>query len=258
MLLPLVVGDQTEGMMAVSRDAHDQPFQSEELKLGEIIASDVSLALEKSRLQAQEKKVAAAEERTRIARDLHDAVTQTLYSAGLIAEALPRVWERDVEEGRLGLDKLRRLLHGALSEMRILLFELRPASTEIADLSTLLRHLGNALEGRTRIEIQYEFEEAIPIPQDVKVAFYRIAQEATNNIEKHAKATKVTIEMASELENVRMDISDDGSGFDSESCAEKGYGLTIMRERADEMGVAFDLNSAQGEGTKVSVSWNRQ
>lgn len=258
LLLPLLVGDHVEGIMVVSRDTADQVFQNDDVKLGEIIAADVSLAIENFRLQRQEKETAAAEERTRIARDLHDAVTQTIYSAGLIAEALPRVWERDIEEGRLGLEKLRRLLHGALSEMRILLFELRPESTEVADLSTLLRHLGNALGGRTRVDVIFDFDESEPIPQDVKVVLYRIAQEAMNNIEKHTEATTVEIKMNSDELVVCLLVRDDGKGFDPQTQEDQGLGLSIMEERAKAVGVDLDVQSQIGEGTEVIASWARE
>ena len=137
-------------------------------------------------LVQQAQQVAAAEERGRLARDLHDAVTQTIYSAALIAEALPQVWERNPDEGRRNLTKLRQLVRGALAEMRALLFELRPAALEQADLESLLRQLADALTGRTRIPVTVETEGQGDLPAEVKVACYRIAQETFNNIAKHA------------------------------------------------------------------------
>ena len=258
MLAPLPGGEQSEGLIAVSRDEVAHEFRTEDVKLCEIIATDISLAIENIRLQGQEKEAATIEERSRIARDLHDAVTQTLYSAGLIAEALPRIWERDIEEGRLGLEKLRRLLHGALSEMRILLFELRPASSKLADLSTLLRHLGNALRGRSQVDVKMIFDESEPVPQDVKITFYRIAQEAMNNIEKHAEAIHVEIEMVSNESDLILQIRDDGRGIDPQSQSEIGLGLSIMKERAEAVGAELDVQPNNGTGTEVTVRWDRK
>lgn len=255
MLIPLPGGERSEGLMSVSRDTVEHEFDLEDVKLCEIIAADVSLAIENLRLQGQGKETAALEERNRIARDLHDAVTQTLYSAGLIAEALPRLWERDADEGLLGLAKLRTLMRGALAEMRILLFELRPESTNLADLSSLLAHLGNALAGRTQVAVSMDFDESVVIPEEVKINLYRIAQEATNNIEKHAMASQVGIEMTSYNSGVILRVSDDGQGLGPNERTDTGLGLAIMHERAEDIGADVEIRSTDREGTELIVHW---
>ena len=117
----------------------------------------------------------AEEERIRLARDLHDAVSQTLFSTSLIAEVLPRLWERNKEEGLQKLEEVRQLTRGALAEMRTLLFELRPAALADAELSDLLRQLAESVIGRARVPVTLEVEGTCVIPPDVKIAFYRIA-----------------------------------------------------------------------------------
>ena len=206
----------------------------------------------------QEKKLAevATQERTRIARDLHDAVTQTIYSASLIAEVLPSVWERNPSEGERNLVKLRQLVRGALGEMRTLLFELRPASLAAAELSTLLRHLGDALTGRTRIPVTYQITEDGSPPKDIKIAAYRITQETFNNIAKHSEATRVKVELLSMENRVKLSIMDDGRGFDPEQVAADKLGIQIMTERAREIDTKLDLISTPGNGTQVSISWS--
>ena len=207
------------------------------------------------KIQDQEMVAAATQERTRLARDLHDAVTQTIYSASLIAEVLPSVWDRNPDEGKRNLVKLRQLVRGALAEMRTLLFELRPASLEAAELSTLLRHLGDALTGRTRIPVEFKLSENNPPPVDVKITIYRIAQEAFNNIAKHSEATRVSVELNVDDRNLDLVVSDNGRGFDPTMVAEDRLGIQIMSERAREIDARLQIESSKGNGTQVSATW---
>ena len=130
---------------------------------------------------------AIAGERNRLARDLHDAVTQTLFSASVVAEALPRVMERDPEEGRRALEELRQWTRGALAEMRTLLLELRPAALIEKTLADLIRQLTEVAATRARVTISFESDCECELPDEVKLAFYRIAQEALNNMVKHSR-----------------------------------------------------------------------
>lgn len=205
--------------------------------------------------QAQE--TAAADERGRLARDLHDAVTQTIYSAALIAEALPQVWERNPDEGQRNLAKLRQLVRGALAEMRALLFELRPSALEYAELDTLLRQLADALTGRTRIPVEIEVSGQADPPAEIKVAFYRIAQEAFNNIAKHAAAEQAGVRLHQSPDRASLAITDNGRGFDPREVAGVRMGLVIMRERAESIGANLDVQSVPGQGTQVNLVWNR-
>ena len=218
-----------------------------------VFAVDIT---EQKRLREQEMASAAAKERNRLARDLHDAVTQTIYSATLIAEVLPIVWERNAEEGQRNLFKLRQLVRGALAEMRTLLFELRPSALEAASLSTLLAHQGDALTGRTRIPVEVSVDGDETLPPEVKIAIYRMAQEAFNNIAKHSEATEVVVKLRSGAGQVELTIADNGRGFDQSELPEDKLGLHIMAERADEVGARLGVESASGEGTRVSLTWN--
>jgi signal transduction histidine kinase len=208
-------------------------------------------------LVQQAQQTAAAEERGRLARDLHDAVTQTIYSAALIAEALPQVWERNPDEGRRNLTKLRQLVRGALAEMRTLLFELRPAALEHADLESLLRQLTDALTGRTRIPVTVEAEGQAELPAEVRVAYYRITQESFNNIAKHAAADQVSLTLKQSTDRVDLVIVDNGRGFDPEKVATGNMGISIMRERARSIGADLKVKSAPGEGVRLDLLWTR-
>jgi signal transduction histidine kinase len=205
-------------------------------------------------LQQKAAQEAVTSERTRLARDLHDAVTQTLFSATLIADVLPDIWEMNETEGKRRLEELRQLTRGALSEMRTLLVELRPNALIEVPLPTLLRQLSEALTGRARIDIQFLCEGERALPSDVQIALYRIAQEALNNVVKHSKASKAAV-LLRLGEHVRLNITDNGNGFDPNKVTADHLGLKIMCERSEAMGAKFNLYSEPGEGTQVTVTW---
>jgi signal transduction histidine kinase len=198
---------------------------------------------------------AAFAERGRLARDLHDAVTQTLFSASLIADVLPKLWERNPETGRQKLDELRQLTRGALSEMRTLLLELRPDTLVEVDLGDLYRHLTNAFTGRTRIPVALTQEGQSPLPPDVKEVFYRVAQEALNNIAKHAGASQVQIHLIVHEGDAEVSIQDDGCGFDLVAMTPEHMGLKFMRERVDAVHAKLNIDSAPGAGTQIQMRW---
>jgi len=211
------------------------------------------------RLEQSEGKIAhaAAEERNRLARDLHDAVSQTLFSASLIADVLPRIWERNPQEGQKRLAELRQLTRGALAEMRTLLLELRPAALEEADFSHLLQQLGESISGRTRIPVAVKIDGECMASSRVKIAFYRIAQEALNNVAKHSGATRADVQLVCSGSGVTLTISDNGRGFDVNMSSQKSLGLGIIRERALEIGAAVKITSQPGQGTKIAVTWEK-
>jgi len=205
-------------------------------------------------LQQKAAQEAVTAERTRLARDLHDAVTQTLFSATLIADVLPDIWKMNETEGKRRLAELRQLTRGALSEMRTLLVELRPNALVEIPLPTLLRQLSEALTGRARIDIQFSSEGERALPADVQVGFYRIAQEALNNVVKHSKASQAAV-MLKLGDQVRLSITDDGTGFDPLTVPPDHLGLKIMCERSDAIGAKLNLYSEPDEGTQVTVTW---
>jgi len=229
--------------------------------VAEIVAckeSAAAVASESARLVEQAKELAAAEERARLARDLHDSVTQTLYSASLIAQVLPMVWQRNPAEGERNLIKLRQLVRGALAEMRTLLFELRPAALDVADLGVLLQQLGDVLTGHTRIPVSVSLDERADLPTKVKIAAYRIAQEAFNNVAKHAGATQVNVTLHIFANQLYLQVSDDGRGFDPACIPGERMGVRIMTERAASISARLTVTSTPGQGTAVALHWPAQ
>jgi signal transduction histidine kinase len=211
------------------------------------------------RLQKTENRLvnAAAEERNRLARDLHDAVSQTLFSASLIAEVLPRLWERNPVEGRRRLEEVRQLTRGALAEMRTLLLELRPASLVEAEIAYLLRQLGESINGRSRIPVTVSVKGDCVMPTEVKIALYRIAQESLNNIAKHSGAQTARVDLDCTPERIVLTVADDGHGFDVAARSTKSLGMGIIRERAKEIGAVLSIQSQLDKGTTIAVGWTR-
>jgi len=255
------------GIIGVLDVQSDQVNAFDETDLGVLqsLANQAAIAIENARLYAQAQQAAALEERSRLARDLHDAVTQTLFSASLIGEVVPTLWESDQGEARRLLKELRQLTRGALAEMRTLLLELRPAALAEASLEDLLRQLGEAVTGRIGVPVAVTVEGQYDLPPEVHVALYRIAQEALNNVVKHARATEVEVSLrctslpeatdGEQQEEVELRVSDDGCGFDSSSVPSDRLGLGIIRERTQAIGATLEIESEPGEGTRVSVVW---
>ena len=199
------------------------------------------------------------EERQRLARDLHDSVNQSLFSAGLIAEVLPRLWERNQTEARRSLEDLRSLTRGAQAEMRALLAELRPTTLTDTELGDLLRMLGAAFTARTNVPVTETVRGGGSLPAETQVALYRICQEALNNIAKHAKAHQVEIDLRHTPRGVELHIRDNGRGFvTSEVITSDHYGLGMMRERAEAVGAELTVTSQPGKGTEIAIRWGEQ
>lgn len=199
---------------------------------------------------------AVTADRTRLARDLHDAVTQTLFSASLTAEVLPDLWEMDVEEAKRSTEELRQLTRGALAEMRTLLLELRPATLTQTRLRDLIKQLCEAFIGRSRLPIALNIEGDGILPPEVQVAFYRIAQESLNNVFKYARASKVDVNLFLSSSRAHFETCDNGIGFDMSTSKPTSMGMRIMRERAEAIGAEFEITSEPGKGTCVSVTWH--
>ena len=254
MWVPLAIKGRIIGAVGVAH-AERNFFTAHHADLALTVANQAAITMVNAELYEHAHTLAALQERQRLARNLHDAVNQSLFSAGLIAEVLPRLWERDPDEGRRSLEDLRRLTRGAQADMRLLLAELRPSTLTDAELGDLLHLLGNALAGRTNIPISVTVAGEGKLPTAVKVAVYRLCQEGLNNIAKHAGASQVDIQLQYETGAVELRIRDDGRGFDPEQTTPGHYGLSMMRERATAVGATLSLTSQPGYGTEIIIRW---
>lgn len=207
-------------------------------------------------LLASQREKAVIEERNRLARELHDSVTQALFSAGVISESIPHMLQVKPEKALAQLDNLGTLIRGASSELRTLLWELRPDKIAQTGLASLLTQLAYSVQARKPLKVflRVHGDQEQLLPPSVLMAFYRIAQESINNIIKHSDATRIKIMVRRTETYVMMDIMDDGQGFDN-SVGKSGFGLMIMRERAEEAGARLDIFSHAGKGTRIRLFW---
>jgi signal transduction histidine kinase len=252
--VPLWAADKVMGVLVAASD-RIAGFRASDRALLETLSSSAAIAIENAHLHREAQRSAAAAERSRLARELHDAVSQTLFSASVIAETLPRVAERDTAQVKLGLAQLQQLTRGALAEMRALLLELRPSALLEAELPELLKQLANGVAGRTRIAVTLQVGGIRRPPPEVHIALYRLAQESLNNVVKHARATTLLVRLRDDPDGVELRIRDDGRGFDPDQVPPDHLGLGIMRERALATGLILSITSQAGQGTEVVVRW---
>ncbi len=222
---------------------------------GEVTRS-LKLSSELHRLEG-EMRTAVADERNRIAGELHDSVTQTLFSTAAIADALPEVWRRSPQSAMQGLEELKQMTKGALAEMRSLLLELHPATLLSKDLPELLQQLADSTTGRMRVPVDVQIEGFMKVPAAVQLGLYRVAQESLNNVGKHARATQVCLSLVCNDPHTTLIIRDNGRGFDR-NAETSGMGLQIMRERVEAIGGRLELQSEPNVGTTITVHWSRE
>lgn len=257
--VPLVVSGRPIGVLTLD-STRVGAFHQQEADLLLTFANQAAIAVANARLYRQAQAAAAASERERIARDLHDAVTQSIFSASLIAEALP-VQLPDADPAvQTNLESLAKLTRGALAELRALLLELRPEHLTATPLDQLLNQLAQAFTGRmgTPVTVSATCEPHYKPPAPVQIVVYRIAQEALNNVARHAYAQNVTMSLVMRTGFIHLGILDDGRGFDMHTRAQERLGISIMVDRAAEIGAKLTIDSAPGMGTQIFLIWNER
>jgi len=250
--VPLMVQGRLLGGMVLSSRG-ERSMSSEELALLAAIGQEVSMAVENARLYDRAQQMAAMEERNRLAQELHDSVTQSLYSLTLYAEAAARMLEANKrEEAVRHLRELGDTAREALQEMRLLIFELKPLALEKAELAEAIRSRLDAVESRVGLKADLRVAGQAVIANPLKLELYHIAREALNNVLKHACARSVSVLLTLGADEVVLEVKDDGKGFDPRAGrASGGLGLAGMEERARRVGGEFSLQSAPGRGVRV-------
>ncbi|MDQ4077524.1 MAG: histidine kinase [Chloroflexota bacterium] len=253
--IPLLAKDEIEGVLAITCRSSHYTFSQQDIDLCLSIGNQIGIAVENARLYQQAQQLAVVEERQRLARELHDSVTQSLYSLTLFAEAGRRqstVGAWATVEQYLG--RLSETAHQALKEMRLLVYELRPPTLEHDGLVGALQRRLDAVEKRAGIDARLLVEGDRQLPAPLEEALYRIAQEAFNNALKHASASTITVRLYADEREVMLEVVDDGQGFDVSSAVDGGgLGLTSMRERVERLGGFLTILSQPGVGTTVRV-----
>jgi signal transduction histidine kinase len=264
----LVVPLRAKGAIIGAIDMINKPagFTHEDVRVLSLFADKAAIAIENARLNQEVERIAVIEERNRIARELHDSVTQSLYGVTLYAEAATRLLTAgEISSASEHLKALRSTAREAFKEMRLLIFELRPPVLEKEGLAAALQARLDAVEGRAGLEtsLQIENEGAagsaaeLNLPTDIEEAVYRIAQETLNNSLKHSQAHKIAVILRLTPTHLYLQIRDDGVGFDPQTATTKGgFGLKIMQERAAEIGAQLQIESGPGRGACITVEVN--
>ncbi|MEA2574115.1 MAG: hypothetical protein QOH93_1413 [Chloroflexia bacterium] len=256
--LPLSVRDTRLGTMTVFF-AEPRHFSSQELQLFSSFAKILALAVYNTQLLAQSNKLATVEERARLARELHDSVTQSLFSLNLTLRAARRVLATDGEQALSLMDNVQELAQGSLAEMRALIFELRPQALQNEGLASALQKHADAVKARNGLIVHLDLVGDRRLPIEHEEALYQIAREALHNVVKHAQATEAWVSLDTGSDHVTLSIRDNGRGFETTKLVAGGgshIGTSTMRERAQAIGGKISIESKPGEGTEVLVAVN--
>lgn len=250
--IPIRLKDKIIGFLNVD-SIHPNLFRDEHSDRLQLFAEYAAVGIQNARLYEQAQLLAAIEERQRLARNLHDAVSQTLFSASIIAEALPQLWRNDPDKVWPRLEQIRTLTRGALAEMRSLLLELHPERLLETSIDDLMQQLVDGVLGQTRMDITLEVDDGLSFDSDIHVTVYYVTQEALNNIIKHADATRVEIQLTDNP--LQLVISDNGRGFDRQQIEPTNLGLNSMYERAHATNAQLEIKSVLGQGTQIVITW---
>ncbi|MEW1840561.1 GAF domain-containing sensor histidine kinase [Nonomuraea angiospora] len=249
--VPIRDGDQVLGIIFLANKRTPGGFTQDDQELLTLFAAHAAIALTNARLYERGRELAMLEERNRVARELHDAVTQKLFSLRLTAQAASAMLDRAPEKAAAELERVQRLAGEALSELRAVIVELRPAELDRHGLAETLRKHVRLLDRLHPSLVTFECVELPAVDPAVEVAVLRVAQEALHNALRHAQAASVSVRLAFADGKLVLIVRDDGNGF--EQADSRGLGLVSMRDRAESVGGVMTVESAHGSGTTVRV-----
>jgi signal transduction histidine kinase len=252
--VPITDGDDVLGIIFLANKRRPGGFTERDQELLTLFATHAAIALTNARLYERNRELTVMAERSRLARELHDAVAQKLFSLRLTAQAAVALANRDPARVPAELAQVERLAADAIGELRSVIFELRPADLEedglIASLRKHVEMLGRVYDARLTFHGDGDIGH---LSDERELTLFRIAQEAVHNALRHAHAREVALRLRREGPLVALTITDDGAGFDLAAAGRDGLGLTSMRDRAKEVGGVLTIESAPGSGTVVKV-----
>ncbi len=250
--IPLMAQGRIVGAIILGARALRSPTP-EELSLLAAIGHQIGVAVENAQLYEQAQQLAIVRERNRLARDLHDSVTQALYGVTLYAEAAARqLGSGDAQRATSHLREIRNTAQESLREMRLFIFELRLPTLKKDGLAAALQARLEAVESRVGLETTFKLEGDGKLSPEIEEGLYRIAQEALNNALRHAHAQSISVYLQWNQQTITLEIADDGIGFDPRAAREQGgFGLRGMEERAVRLGGRLQVQSSPARGTKI-------
>jgi signal transduction histidine kinase len=255
--VPIVAADGVIGSFYLTQKEGAGEFNDEDQELIELLASHAAIAITNARLYERSRELSILEERNRLALELHDAVSQKLFSLVLTAESAETLLERDgAAAARDQIERLKRLSREALDELRSLIFELRPPDLDRDGLCGALRKHVEVLRQLHGVEIELKVDDTVTAGGDGRdQEVFRIAQEALQNALRHARAKHVRVRLARDDGHVALEVRDDGVGFqpDDPELRSRRLGLTSMEERAGRLGGRLEIHSAPGQGTDIKL-----
>ena len=248
--VPLLVKKRVIGFLALFH-SQSHYYTSQHANLVCALANQAAVALENARLYGQAQELAVLQERQRLARELHDLVSQALYGIVLGTRTALALLEQNSEKLSMLLENVHAQAETGLTEMRTLIFELRPESLEMDGLVVALKKQAEIVQTRYGLRIEMELGEEPLLPFIVKEALYRIAQEALHNIVKHAHVSSARLRLSGSSTGILLEISDTGAGFNPERSFPGHLGLLSMRERVARLGGRLEIRSVPGQGTTI-------
>ncbi len=254
LVIPLCVEGTIIGVINVINKP--EGFNNDDIRIMKLFADQAAIAIENARLYQQSEQLAVVNERQRLARDLHDSVTQTIYSLSLYADATRKALQGDkIDKALENLWELRKMIHEIMLEMRLLVFELHPPILQKDGLATALRTRLESVEARSGIRTEYHVTGERRLPLETETELYRIAQETLTNVVKHAQANHVSVFLHYDAKEFRLKVQDNGTGFNLEEASTGGgIGLRNILERTQRLDGKLSVESAHDKGTIIEVS----
>jgi signal transduction histidine kinase len=252
--VPLTFRGRIIGNLYLTDKIGAEGFNDRDEEYVRLLATQAAVAIRNAELHDQAEALARLEERDRIGMDLHDGVMQSIYAVGLNLEDAAERVEEDPASVEESIDRAISSLNDVIRDIRSYIFDLRPRVSVVADLPDAIRHLVDDIRVNTLIQTTFETEGVLPegLTQDEALALFHITQEALNNVAKHSRAKAVTVRLAAGARSVRVEVCDNGLGFDTEGAqTHERHGLRNMRDRARAIGALLSITGKAGEGTNV-------
>jgi len=254
LVVPLQVGERVIGTLDVQSSQVDA-FTEDEVLVVESLGDQIAIAIENARLYDRSRELATLEERNRLARELHDSISQSLFSLDLHAKAVAKYLRQNPERAEAQLALLRQLARDALEEMRTLIFDLRPPLLDEGGLALALRQQVELLRRPEGPELILHTEGDGRLPPETELGLLRVAQEALTNAMRHANARRIELTISQDSSQAVLSVVDDGCGFDVTNLSEnmRCFGLRGMRERMEALNGSLEIESRLGQGTRVTA-----